>query len=164
MRTAIYPGSFDPITLGHLNLIKRASVCFDKLVVCVMSNREKSQGLFTPDERVELIRRVVGQLPNVEVDCSFGLLAEYARERRACAVVKGLRAVSDYEKEVQMALINRKLNPRLDTLFLPASAQYTYLSSSAIKELATYGADLTDFLPREIIKDVEEKIKSGRNG
>jgi pantetheine-phosphate adenylyltransferase len=163
LRTAIYPGSFDPITLGHLNIVKRAAACFDKLIVCVMSNREKSYGLFTPGERVELIRRVVCQLPNVEVDCSTGLLAEYAREKRACAVVKGLRAVSDYEKEVQMALINRKLNPRLDTMFLPASAKYTYLSSSAIKELASYGADLTDFLPREIIKDVEEKIKSGRN-
>lgn len=163
MRTAIYPGSFDPITLGHLNIVKRAAACFDKLIVCVMSNRDKSNGLFTPEDRVELIRRVVCQLPNVEVDWSTGLLAEYAREKRACAVVKGLRAVSDYEKEVQMALINRKLNPRLDTMFLPASAKYTYLSSSAIKELASYGADLTDFLPREIIKDVEEKIKSGRN-
>ena len=163
MRTAIYPGSFDPITLGHLNLIKRASVCFDKLIVCVMSNREKSQGLFTPEERVEMIRRVVGKLPNVEVDHSTGLLAEYAREKHACAVVRGLRAVSDYENEVQMALINRRLNPRLDTLFLPSSAKYTYLSSSAVKELAGYGADLTEFLPREIVGDVEEKIRNGRN-
>lgn len=163
MRTAIYPGSFDPMTLGHLNLIKRAATCFDKLIVCVMSNREKTQGLFTPEERVEMIRRVVGKLSNVEVDASTGLLAEYARERHACAVVRGLRAVSDYEKEVQMALINRKLNPRLDTLFLPSSAKYTYLSSSAVKELAAYGADLSDFLPREIISDMEEKMKNGRN-
>lgn len=163
MRTAIYPGSFDPITLGHLNLIKRAASCFDKLIVCVMSNREKTRGLFTPEERVEMIRRVVGKLSNVEVDSSSGLLAEYARERHACAVVRGLRAVSDYEKEVQMALINRKLNPRLDTLFLPSSAKYTYLSSSAVKELAAYGADLSDFLPREIIGDMEEKMKNGRN-
>lgn len=163
MRTAIYPGSFDPITLGHLNLIKRAASCFDKLIVCVMSNREKTRGLFTPEERVEMIRRVVGKLSNVEVDSSSGLLAEYARERHACAVVRGLRAVSDYEKEVQMALINRKLNPRLDTLFLPSSAKYTYLSSSAVKELAAYGADLSDFLPREIISDMEEKMKNGRN-
>lgn len=163
MRTAIYPGSFDPITLGHLNIIKRAAVCFDRLVVCVMANGEKDHGLFTPDERVELIRRVVEKLPNVEVDKSKGLLADYAREKHACVVVKGLRAVSDYEKEVQMALINRKLNPRLDTMFLPSSAKYTYLSSSAVKELALYRSDLSDFLPREIIKDVEEKMKSGRN-
>ena len=123
MRIAIYPGSFDPVTLGHLNIIKRAAVCFDKLVVCVMANSEKERGLFTPDERVELIRRVVGQLPNVEVDRSSGLLAEYARGKHACVVVKGLRAVSDYEKEVQMALINRKLNPRLETMFMPSSAR-----------------------------------------
>lgn len=163
MRTAIYPGSFDPITLGHLNIIKRAAVCFDRLVVCVMANGEKDRGLFTPDERVELIRRVVEKLPNVEVDSSSILLADYAREKHACVVVKGLRAVSDYEKEVQMALINRKLNPRLDTMFLPSSAKYTYLSSSAVKELALYRSDLSDFLPREIIKDVEEKMKRGRN-
>lgn len=165
MRTAIYPGSFDPITLGHLNIIKRAAVCFDRLIVCVMANGEKNQGLFTPDERVELIRRVVCQIPNVEADRSNVLLAEYAREKHAGVVVKGLRAVSDYEKEVQMALINRKLNPRLDTVFLPSSAKYTYLSSSAVKELAAYGSDLSDFLPREIIGDVEARIKTkiGRN-
>lgn len=163
MRTAIYPGSFDPITLGHLNLIKRAAVCFDKLIVCVMSNRDKLSGLFTVEERVALISKVVDRLPNVEVDSSTGLLAEYAREKHACVVVKGLRAMSDYEKEVQMALINRRLNPRLDTLFLPSSAKYTYLSSSVVKELAGYGADLTEFLPREIIGDVEEKIRNGRN-
>ena len=113
MKTAIYPGSFDPITLGHLNIIKRAAVCFDKLIVCVMVNSEKvNRGLFTPEERVELIRRVVAKLPNVEADCSSTLIAEYARQKRACTLVKGLRAVSDYENELQMALINRKLNPR----------------------------------------------------
>ena len=164
MKTAIYPGSFDPITLGHLNIIKRAAVCFDRLIVCVMVNSEKANtGLFMPEERVELIRRVVGKLPNVEVDCSNILLAEYARQKKACAVVKGLRAVSDYEQEVQMALINRKLNPRLDTMFLASGAKYTYLSSSVVKEMARYGADLSDFLPREIIEDVRQKIESGRD-
>lgn len=113
MKTAIYPGSFDPITLGHLNIIKRAAVCFDKLIVCVMVNSEKvNRGLFTPEERVELIRPGGGKLPNVEADCSSTLIAEYARQKRACTLVKGLRAVSDYENELQMALINRKLNPR----------------------------------------------------
>ena len=165
MKTAIYPGSFDPITLGHLNIIKRAAVCFDKLIVCVMVNSEKvNRGLFTPEERVELIRRVVAKLPNVEADCSSTLIAEYARQKRACALVKGLRAVSDYENELQMALINRKLNPRLETMFLPSSAKYTYVSSSMVKEMARYGAELSDFVPREIIGDVQRKMDSRRDG
>ena len=163
MKTAIYPGSFDPITLGHLNIIKRAAVCFDKLIVCVMVNSEKvNRGLFTPEERVELIRRVVAKLPNVEADCSSTLIAEYARQKRACTLVKGLRAVSDYENELQMALINRKLNPRLETMFLPSSAKYTYVSSSMVKEMARYGADLSDFVPREIIGDINERMRQRR--
>ena len=165
MKTAIYPGGFDPITLGHLNIIKRAAVCFDKLIVCVMVNSEKvNRGLFTPEERVELIRRVVAKLPNVEADCSSTLIAEYARQKRACTLVKGLRAVSDYENELQMALINRKLNPRLETMFLPSSAKYTYVSSSMVKEMARYGAELSDFVPREIIGDVQRKMDSRRDG
>ena len=165
MKIAIYPGSFDPITLGHLNIIKRAAVCFDKLIVCVMVNSEKrNRELFSPEERVELIRRVVAKLPNVEVDCSTTLLAEYARQKKACTLIKGLRAVSDYENELQMDLINRKLNPRLETMFLPSSAKYTYVSSSVVKEMARYGADLTDFVPREIIEDVTEKMKNRRDG
>lgn len=165
MKTAIYPGSFDPITLGHLNIIKRAAVCFDKLIVCVMVNSEKvNRGLFTPEERVELIRRVVAKLPNVEADCSSTLIAEYTRQKRACTLVKGLRAVSDYENELQMALINRKLNPRLETMFLPSSAKYTYVSSSMVKEMARYGAELSDFVPREIIGDVQRKMDSRRDG
>ena len=110
-----------------------------------------------------MIRRTVERLPNVEVDCSSVLVAEYAREKKACTLVKGLRAVSDYEYELQMALINRKLNPRLETIFIPSSTKYTYISSSVVKEMASYGADLSDFVPREIIGDVEEKMKSGRN-
>ena len=165
MKIAVYPGSFDPITLGHLNIIKRAAVCFDKLIVCVLVNSEKvNRGLFTEAERVELIRKVVAKLPNVEVDSSATLIAEYARQKRACTLVKGLRAVSDYENELQMALINRKLNPRLETMFLPSSAKYTYVSSSMVKEMARYGADLSDFLPREIITDVQQKMDSRRDG
>ena len=165
MKTAIYPGSFDPITLGHLNIIKRAAVCFDKLIVCVMVNSEKvNRGLFTEAERVELIRKVVAKLPNVEVDSSNTLIAEYARQKRACTLVKGLRAVSDYENELQMALINRKLNPRLETMFLPSSTKYTYVSSSMVKEMARYGADLSDFVPREIIADIQEKMNGRRDG
>ena len=156
MKTAIYPGSFDPVTLGHLNIIKRAARGFDKLIVCVMVNSQKN-GLFTPAERVELIRKVVCQLPNVEVEASSVLLAEYARQRRARVIVKGLRAMSDFESEVQMAVVNRKLNPNVDTMFLPSSEKYTYLSSTVVKEMVRYGVDLSDFIPREIIEDVKRK-------
>ena len=161
MKIAIYPGSFDPITLGHLNIIKRAALCFDKLIVCVMVNSQKN-GLFTPEERVELIRRVVSQLPNVEVDASSILLAEYAKQRRARVIVKGLRAVSDFEAEVQMSVINRKLNPNVDTMFLPSHEKYTYLSSTVVKEMVRYGVELCDFLPREIIQDVKKKTEESR--
>ena len=161
MKIAIYPGSFDPITLGHLNIIKRAALCFDKLIVCVMVNSQKN-GLFTPEERVELIRRVVSQLPNVEVDASSILLAGYAKQRRARVIVKGLRAVSDFEAEVQMSVINRKLNPNVDTMFLPSHEKYTYLSSTVVKEMVRYGVELSDFLPREIIQDVKKKTEESR--
>ena len=161
MKIAIYPGSFDPITLGHLNIIKRAALCFDKLIVCVMVNSQKN-GLFTPEERVELIRRVVSQLPNVEVDASSILLAEYAKQRRARVIVKGLRAVSDFEAEVQMSVINRKLNPNVDTMFLPSHEKYTYLSSTVVKEMVRYGVELSDFLPREIIKKEKKKTEESR--
>jgi len=155
---AIYPGSFDPVTLGHLNIIKRASQCFEKVIVCVMINSNK-QGVFTPQERVELLRRATERFSNVEVDFSDELLAEYAKRRKAHVVVKGLRAVSDFEQEVQMAVINRKLNPRLETMFLASSEKYTYLSSTIVKEMARYGADLSDFVPREIVDDVNARMK-----
>lgn len=161
MKTAIYPGSFDPVTLGHLNVIKRAAQAFDKVIVCVMVNSEKNGGLFTPDERVEMLRRTTKHLHNVEIDSSSELVANYARQKGARVLVKGLRAVSDFEKEVQMAIINRKLYHNLDTFFIPSSEKYTYLSSTVVKEMARYGADLTDFVPREIIADVQAKFKKG---
>lgn len=161
MKIAIYPGSFDPITLGHLNIIKRAALCFDKLIVCVMINSAKN-GLFAPEERVGLIRKVVSQLPNVEVDSSELLVAEYAKQHRARVIVKGLRAVSDFEAEVQMSVINRKLNPNVDTMFLPSHEKYTYLSSTVVKEMVRYGVELSDFLPREIIDDVKQKMEECR--
>lgn len=162
MKTAIYPGSFDPVTSGHLNIIRRAAKIFDKLIVCVMVNAGKSP-MFTLEERVELIRRVTQDIPNVEVDGSGELLAEYAKRRGSCVIVKGLRAGSDFENEFQMALINRKINHELDTMFLTAESRYMYLSSSTVKELGSYGVDLTDFLPGEIIPDFQERIAQRKN-
>ena len=162
MKIAIYPGSFDPVTSGHLNIIRRAANIFDKLIVCVMVNAGKNP-MFTQEERVELIRRVTGDLPNVEVDCSDELLADYARRRGSCVILKGLRAGSDFENEFQMALINHKINPDLDTMFLTASSEYMYLSSSAVKEMGFYGADVSDFLPPEILAEFKDRIREIRN-
>ncbi len=157
MKIAIYPGSFDPITSGHLNIIQRASSIFDKLIVCVMVNGTKKP-MFTREERVDMIRRVIGDLPNVEIDSSNELLAEYAKRRGSCVIVKGLRAGSDFENEFQMALINHKINPTLDTMFLTAEHQYMYLSSSTVKELGNYDVDLSEFLPNEIIPVFKQRI------
>ena len=158
MKIAIYPGSFAPVTSGHLNIIRRAAKIFDKLVVCVMVNAGKNP-MFSLEERVELISRVTRDIANVEVDCSNELLANYAKRRGIGVSVKGLRAGSDFENEFQMALINHKINPELDTMFLTAESQYMYLSSSTVKELGSYGVDLSDFLPEEIIPDFERKIR-----
>ena len=157
MKVAIYPGSFDPITSGHLNIIQRAANIFDKLIVCVMVNAGKNP-MFTLEERVELIKRVTRDIPNLEIHSSNRLLAEFAREQGSCVIVKGLRAVSDFENEFQMALINRKINPDLDTMFLTADSEYMYMSSSVVKELGSYGANLADFLPKEIIPDFQRKL------
>ena len=145
MKIAIYPGSFDPVTSGHLNIIRRAAKIFDRLVVCVMVNGGKNP-MFTLEERVDLIRRVTADLPNVEVDCSDELLAEYAKRKGSCVIVKGLRAGSDFENEFQMAMINRKINPDLDTMFLTADHQYMYMSSSTVKELGYYSSSLSVYL------------------
>ena len=163
MKIAIYPGSFDPVTSGHLNIIRRAADIFDKLIVCVMVNSAKTP-MFTREERVALIQRVTADIPNVEVDSSNQLLAEYAKSRGDCVIVKGLRAGSDFENEFQMALINHKINPALDTMFLTAEHQFTYLSSSTVKELGSYDVDLSDFLPEQIIPDFKERIRLIRQG
>lgn len=163
MKIAIYPGSFDPVTSGHLNIIRRAANIFDKLIVCVMVNAGKNP-MFTLEERVELIRRVTTDIPNVTVDCSAELLADYARRQGSCVIVKGLRAGSDFENEFQMALINHKINPNLDTMFLTAESQYMYLSSSTVKELGNYNVDLSEFLPAEIIPDFQNRINEKRQG
>ena len=158
MKIAIYPGSFDPVTNGHFDIIKRAAKLFDKLVVVVMVNKSK-QASFSIDERVEMLKRVTEGIPKVEVDSYTGLLAEYARERHACTVVKGLRAVSDYEYEFQMALANRRLNPNLETVFLPARGEFQFLSSSAVKEIARYGGEISYMVPKIIEKDIAERLK-----
>jgi len=163
MKIAIYPGSFDPITSGHLNIIQRAASIFDKLIVCVMVNSSKKP-MFSRDERVELIKRVTKDLGNVEVDSSNELLAAYAKRRGGCVIVKGLRAGSDFENEFQMALINHKINPSLDTMFLTAEHQYMYLSSSTVKELGNYDVNLSDFLPDQIIPDFKQRIAEIRQG
>ena len=136
---------------------------FDRLIVCVMVNAGKKP-MFTQEERVELIRRVTSDIPNVEVDCSDELLAEYAKRKGSCVIVKGLRAGSDFENEFQMAMINRKINPDLDTMFLTAEHQYMYMSSSTVKELGRYDVDLSDFLPEVIIPDFQERIKINTQG
>jgi pantetheine-phosphate adenylyltransferase len=156
MSIAIYPGSFDPITLGHLNIIRRAAAIFDTVIVCVMSNSSKSP-LFTREERMDLIRRTIRSYGNVEVDASDDLAVKYAKDRGAKVIVKGLRAVSDFDWEFQMALANKKIEPMIETLFLASSEKYTYLSSTVVKEMANYGADLSGFVPREIISDIVAK-------
>lgn len=163
MKVAIYPGSFDPVTSGHLNIIRRAAKIFDRLIVCVMVNAGKSP-MFTLDERVAFIRSVTQDIPNVEVDSSNELLAEYAKRKGSCVIVKGLRAGSDFENEFQMALINHKINPNLDTMFLTAEHQYMYLSSSTVKELGKFEVDLSDFLPEQIIPAFKERIQTIRLG
>ncbi len=161
MTTAIYPGSFDPITLGHLNIVRRAAKIFDRVIVCVMKNREKTP-MFTIEERMDMVRRATERLGNVEVATTDKLLAEYAKQYEGAVIVKGLRAVSDFDYEFQIALVNKKMNPDLDTLFLTSSEKYTFLSSTVVKEMAAYGADLGELVPKEIIEDVVEKTKTRR--
>ena len=162
MRTAICPGSFDPITLGHLNIIRRAAQIFDKVVVCIMQNAMKPSPMFTVEEKMDMVRRAVAKYPNVEVDTADILVAEYAKKHEGAVLVKGLRAASDFEYEFQMNLINKNINPELETMFLTASGKYTFLSSSVVREMAMYGADLTGLVPNEIIPDIQRKAEIWR--
>lgn len=161
-RIAIYPGSFDPITIGHLDIIKRSAKLFDKIIVVVMSNyRKAGSHAFSVDERTELIRKCTAGLDNVSVDSYMGLLAEYAKQHQAVAIVKGLRAVSDFEDEFQQALTNKKLNEDIETVFMAANAEHMFLSSSMIKQICVLGGDVTPFLPEEISKEVISKLTKG---
>ena len=160
MKLAICPGSFDPVTCGHLDIITRAAEMFDKVIVVVMVNNNKHP-LFSQEERVDLLKRATAHLPNVEVDAFGGMLVEYARAKQATVIVKGLRAMSDFEYEFQMALTNRKLNPAVETVFLTTNAEYMYLSSSLVKQVASLGGDIREFVPECIINDISQKY--GRN-
>ena len=148
MKIAVYPGSFDPVTLGHLDIIRRASALFDKLIVVVMHNVSKYP-MFTAEERMHFLRRTTSGLPNVEIDGYSG----------ACTIVKGLRAVSDFDYEFSMALANRKLNAQVDTAFLMTSAEYMYLSSSMVKDIALHGGKITDFVPEEIENEIYRRVR-----
>ena len=159
IRTAICPGSFDPVTMGHLDIISRACKIFDRIIVAVPVNPQKHFS-FSVEERMELLQRVCdgAGLANVEIDRVTGLLADYAMEKGAMVVVKGLRAVSDFEYEFQQALANKKLNPRLETMFLPTSSDNMFLSSSVVKQIAGFGGDISHFVPDCILRTIQERL------
>lgn len=158
MRIAVYPGSFDPITNGHEDIIKRVANVFDQLIVAVLINPDK-KGLFTIEERVELIKKVVEPYKNVTVESFSGLLTTFMKQRNSKVIIKGLRAVSDFEYEFQMALMNNKLDSSIETLFMMTNAQYSYLSSSSVKQVATFGGCIKGLVPEIIINDVINKIR-----
>ncbi len=158
MKTVVCPGSFDPVTNGHLDIIERAAALFDNVIVVVMVNAAKTP-LFTTEQRVDMLRRSTAHLDNVTVDSNEGLLAVYAREKGATGIVKGLRALSDFEYEFQMALTNRQLNDELETVFLTATDDKMYLSSSLVKQVAAYGEDVSKFVPACILQDITDKFR-----
>lgn len=165
MRTGIYPGSFDPITLGHMDIIIRASGIVDHLTVGVLKNSSKKP-MFTTEERVEFIERVIAASPsitNVTVEAFDGLLIDFARKKEASILVRGFRAVTDFEYELQIAQMNHKLDPGVDTIFFTTSVEYSYLSSSAVREIASFGGDIRQFVPECIVQSVYDKYNSIRS-
>lgn len=158
MKSAVYPGTFDPVTYGHLDVIKRSAEMFDELIVGVLTNVEK-QPFFTVEERVEMIKRETRDLPNVKIAMFEGLQIDFARSHGASIIVRGLRAITDFEYELKMAQTNRIMAPEIDTLFLTTSLEYSYLSSSTVKEVASFGGDISHFVTPEIEKAVLEKIR-----
>jgi len=156
MRIAVYPGSFDPLTNGHVDIIRRGARMFDRIIVAILLNAEKTP-LFTPDERIRLIRDVFRETPSVEAETFEGLLVDYMRHKRASVIVRGLRAVSDFEYEMQMALMNRHLSPDVETVFMMPAEQYTYVSSRLVKEVASLGGSVTGLVPEPVEKRLIEK-------
>ena len=156
-RIVICPGSFDPVTLGHIDVIHRASMMFDHVIVAVLNNYDKVS-TFTTEERIELLKKSTSDIENVEISSFYGLLAQYAKEQNAIAVVKGLRAVSDFEYEFQMSMTNKKLNPNLETVFFTSSSEHMYLSSSIVKQVAKLGGDITNFVPACIHDEIKSKL------
>lgn len=159
MKIAVYPGSFDPVTLGHMDIIERTSKIFDKVIIGVLNNRAKSP-LFSVEERVNMLREVTGGLPNVEVQSFGGLLIDFVRQNQAQIVVRGLRAITDFEYELQMAQTNRVMAPEVDTVFLTTNLRYSYLSSSIVKEIAAGGGDIAAFVHPIVAGRVEEKFRN----
>ncbi|MBR0534935.1 MAG: pantetheine-phosphate adenylyltransferase [Clostridia bacterium] len=157
-KIVVCPGSFDPLTIGHLDIIKRSSKLFDKVIVVVMRNFNKDVGSFTTEERVDFIKRCTKDIPNVCVDTYQGLLADYVREKGASAVVKGLRAISDYDDEFRQALTNQKLNPQMETIFMVSNSEHMFLSSSVVKQVCRLGGDITEFVPPEICDDIIKRL------
>lgn len=162
MTTAIYPGTFDPITFGHIDILERAISLFDRVIVAIAQNPTKKP-LFTIEERKEMIIQSTGHLANVEVDAFEGLLVDYARLRQARAIIRGLRAVSDFEYELQMALMNRKLNEEVVTVFLMPHEQYVYLNSTIVKEVASFGGDVSHLVPEVVLRKLNEKFSGNAN-
>ena len=160
MRTAICSGSFDPITLGHLDIIRRTAACFDQVYVCVSPNAEKRNQMFTPEQKLELVRMAVAELPNVTAELWPGLLADYAVSRGADVIVRGIRNATDFDVEAQLALINRDIYPTLETMLLPASAAYQHFSSSMAREMIRYHQPLEKYLPAAIIPAVRDMTES----
>ena len=158
MRTAIYPGSFDPVTYGHIDIIKRSAKMVDKLIIGVLSNSSKTP-LFSVEERVKMLEDVTSYLPNVEVRAFGGLLVDFVHQCQADVIVRGLRAITDFEYELQMAQTNRVLAPDVDTVFLTTSLEYAYVSSTIMKEVARFGGDLSSFAPAEIIQELRLKLQ-----
>ena len=161
MRTGIYPGSFDPVTLGHFDIIERSSKIFDRLIVGVLQNSSKSP-LFSTEERVNMLKEVTVSLTNVEVQSFEGLLIDFVRQNGAAIIVRGLRAITDFEYELQLAQTNRVIAPEVDTIFLTTNLKYSYLSSSIVKEIAEYDGDISEFLHPAIAARVREKLRDGR--
>ncbi len=156
---AVCPGSFDPVTIGHINIITRAAKLFDKVIVVVMVNSRKNSAMFTPEERMDFIRRSISHLKNVEVDFYDGLLADYVVRKGAVAIVKGLRVLSDYEDEFKQALTNKRLAENVETIFLVTDTEYMFLSSSVVKEVGSLGGEIGDFVPPEIKDDIMKRIR-----